>query len=121
MKTDNINSLFTLFSGESDISKYEPLINSAVSQVSSQLREGADSSDSRLDFLCASIANFRYAQIECVRNKVAFTYAGTADREGNSQLEYMFAKELMLGFYRQCSDLLCDNGFCFCAVGGEED
>ena len=47
MNMMQINSLFTLFSGETDLNKYSPLIDSAVSQVTSQLREGADSSDTR--------------------------------------------------------------------------
>ena len=63
MNMMQINSLFTLFSGETDLNKYSPLIDSAVSQVTSQLREGADISDTRLDYLCAAIANYRYSQI----------------------------------------------------------
>ena len=59
----------------------------------------------------------RYTQITCVKNKVAYTYAGTAEKEGNSQLEYDFSKELMLEYFRQCGDLLYDDNFSFMTVG----
>jgi len=116
MNMMQINSLFTLFSGETDLNKYSPLIDSAVSQVTSQLREGADISDTRLDYLCAAIANYRYSQIVCVKNKIAFTYAGTADSKGNSQMEYDLAKGLMTEFYKAASGLLSDNSFVFSAI-----
>ncbi|MGN1481274.1 hypothetical protein [Porcipelethomonas sp.] len=117
MNVSTINSLFTLFSGETDTSKYEPLVSSAVTHVRNMLREDASSNDIRLDYLCAAIAGFRYTQITCVRNKVAYTYAGTASKEGNSQLEYDFSRELMLEYYKSCADLLNDDNFMFSAVG----
>lgn len=117
MNTMQINSLFTLFSGETDLNKYHPLIDSAVAQVTAQLREGADASDTRLDYLCAAIANYRYSQIVCVKNKIAFTYAGSADSKGNSQLEYDLAKGLMVEFYKAASDLLEDRDFVFSSAG----
>lgn len=83
MTVSTINSLFTLFSGETDTEKYSPLVSSAVTQVRNMLREGASSNDIRLDYLCAAVANYRYTQITCVKNKVAYTYAGTAEKEGN--------------------------------------
>ena len=126
MNVSTINSLFTLFSGETDTTKYEPLVSSAVTQVRNMLREDASSNDIRLDYLCAAVANFRYTQITCVRNKIAYTYAGTASKEGNSQLEYDFSKELMLEYYKSCYDLLIDEGFVFMAAdsvyeSGDED
>ena len=40
MTVSTINSLFTLFSGETDTEKYSPLVSSAVTQVRNMLREG---------------------------------------------------------------------------------
>lgn len=116
MNRSQINSLFTLFSGETDVNKYCPLIDSAIAQVTTQLKECADIKDTRLDYLCAAIANYRYSQIVCVKNKIAFTYAGTADSKGNSQMEYDLAKGLMVEFYKAAADLLADNEFIFCSV-----
>lgn len=116
MNINQITSLFTLFSGETDTDKYQPLIDSAMAQVKRQLKEDAQATDARLDYLCASIANFRYSQITCVKNKIAYTYAGTADSKGNSQLEYDFARELMREYYKVASDLLYDDDFIFTAV-----
>ncbi|MCI7805120.1 MAG: hypothetical protein MR503_08635 [Oscillospiraceae bacterium] len=116
MNISQITSLFILFSGETDINKYQPLIDSSILQVSRQLKEGASSADIRLDYLCAAIANYRYSQLTCVKNKVAYTYAGTADSKGNSQMEYDLAKELMCEYYKAAADLLCDDDFVFSAV-----
>lgn len=116
MNISQITSLFILFSGETDINKYQPLIDSSIMQVSRQLKEGASSADIRLDYLCAAIANYRYSQLTCVKNKVAYTYAGTADSKGNSQMEYDLAKELMCEYYKAAADLLCDDDFVFSAV-----
>jgi hypothetical protein len=113
MNYTQINSLFTLFSSETDTEKYQPLIESAVEQVSRQLKEDADETDVRLCYLCAAIANYRYSQITCVKNKVAYTYAGTADKDANSQLEYDLARELMNEYYMMAADLLADKSFVF--------
>ncbi len=117
MTVSTINSLFTLFSGETDTEKYSPLISSSITQIRNMLREDASSNDVRLDYLCAAVATFRYTQITCVKNKVAYTYAGTADKEGNSKLEYDFSRELMLEYFRQCGDLLTDDNFSFITIG----
>ena len=70
MTVSTINSLFTLFSGETDTEKYSPLVSSAVTQVRNMLREGASSNDIRLDYLCAAVANYRYTQITCVKTRL---------------------------------------------------
>lgn len=118
MNVSQITPLFTLFSGETNINKYRPLIDSSITQVRRQLREDASSDDIRLDYLCAAIANYRYSQITCVKNKIAYTYAGTADCKGNSQMEYDLAKALMDEYYKAASDLLYDNEFVFGSVCG---
>ncbi len=118
MNISQITSLFILFSGETDINRYQPLIDSAIAQVSRQLKEGVSSADTRLDYLCAAIANYRYSQLTCVKNKVAYTYAGTADEKGNSQLEFDLARELMNEYYKAASELLYDDDFIFSGVYG---
>lgn len=59
MNINQISSLFTLFSGETDTETYRPLIDSAIAQVERRLKEDVQDSDARLDYLCAAIANFR--------------------------------------------------------------
>lgn len=121
MNMTQIKSLFILFSATGVTNQYQPLIDSAVLQVKNQLKEGADEDDERLDYLCAAIANYRYSQITCVRDKVTVTYAGSADYKGNSQLEYDFARELMIEYYKAAADLIRDDGFVFSTVGGGGD
>lgn len=117
----NIKSLFTLFSSEEDVTKYLPLIESSLDLLRRKIKKGADSTDVRLDYLCAAIANFRYTQITCVKNKVAYTYAGTADSEGNSQLEYDFSRELMNEYFRAAAELLVDSEFVFASISDGGD
>lgn len=116
MNISQITSLFTLFSGEANINKYMPLIDSAVKQVSRKLKDEETAGDIRLDYLCAAIANYRYSQITCVKDRIAYTYGGTADCKGNAQMEYDLAKALMDEYYKAASDLLYDDEFIFSCV-----
>lgn len=116
MTADTVNSLFTLFSAETDTEKYAPLISSAMAEVEKMLKPDADSTDIRLDYLCASLAAVRYAQITAVKSMVSCTYGGTASREGNAQLEYNFARALFEEYRKYAADLLCDNGFMFSGI-----
>ena len=48
MNINQISSLFTLFSGETDTETYRPLIDSAIAQVERRLKEDVQDSDARL-------------------------------------------------------------------------
>jgi hypothetical protein len=111
-----INSLFTLFSGERDTDKYEPLISSAQGWVNRMLKDDADSGDARLDYLCAAVANLKYVQMTCVRKRINYTYAGAEDSSQRPSLEYEFAKELVNEYYAEAADLIQDNGFVFSGI-----
>ena len=113
---DRIAGLFTLFSGENNVEKYMPLISLSIHEVESGLKEDADTTDERLVFLCASIANFHYTQITAARDRTAFTQAGTAAKIHNGQQQYDFAYSLMRAYRASVKDLMRDEAFAFLNV-----
>lgn len=116
MTAETVNSLFTLFAAEADTESYAPLITSAMAEVEKMLKPDADSTDVRLDYLCASLAAVRYAQITAVKNMVSCTYGGAASMEGNAQLEYDFARALFEEYRKYAADLLLDSSFVFYGI-----
>jgi len=111
-----INSLFVLFSGEKDTDKYEPLISSAVCWVKRMLKSEADIVDSRLDFLCAAVANLKYVQMTCVKKRINYTYAGAEDSCERPSIEYEFARELVNEYFAEAAELMKDDSFVFASV-----
>ncbi len=111
-----INSLFTLFSGERDTDKYEPLISSAVGWVKRMLKDDANENDARLDYLCGAVANLKYVQMTCVRKRISYTYAGKEEDSGRPSLEYEFARELVNEYFAESAELMKDDGFVFASV-----
>lgn len=113
MNIEKITGLFTLFSGETDVKKYMPLINFAVCDVLPKLRKEADLTDDRLAFLCAAIANLRYMQILAQKDKLTYTYAGTVASHDNSEQKFQLARNLVHDYWLNIPDLLADNDFIF--------
>ncbi len=116
MNIEKICSLFTLFSGETDVKKYMPFINSAVSDILPKLKKSADLSDERLAFLCASVANLRYIQVLGLKDKLSYTYAGTVAKDDNSEKKSKLAENLVREYWLSISDLTDDCNFIFTKV-----
>lgn len=118
MNLQMILPLFTLFSGEEDGQVFMPLLMTASEEVRRQIREGADSSDVRLCYLVAAVANLRYTQMYGARDKALATYAGTIARQSDASQQLRFAQQLVRSYRGLCADLLCDSEFIFFGMGG---
>lgn len=116
MNVEKICSLFTLFSGETDVTKYMSFINSAMYDVLPRLKKDADLCDERLSFLCAAIANLRYMQIMGLRDRLTYTYAGSVAQNDNSEKKSKLAENLVREYWLSISDLTDDSSFIFIKV-----
>ncbi|MBR3630986.1 MAG: hypothetical protein IKN55_11035 [Oscillospiraceae bacterium] len=112
-----IGGLFTLFSGETDVCGYLPLLNLAAAEVRRALREGADETDVRLCYLAAAVANLRYRQIWGTRAGVTAVYAGTVPAAPDCVKDDM-AYRLVAAYKAVCRDMLRDETFFFIGIGG---
>lgn len=117
MNINSIAALFTLFSGEQNVKKYFPLINSAMNNVRKYLKPDADSSDERLCFLCAAIANLNHSRILAARDSINYSLSGESARISDSSSGYLgFAHSLVREYLASASDLLSDADFSFFSV-----
>ncbi len=116
MNMEMIVSLFRLFSGEQDTELHMPLLVTAVHEVTARLRTEADTSEARLCYLAAAVANLRYTQMYGARDRALATYAGTIARQSDASQQLDFAVQLVRSYYGLCSDLLRDDAFVFAGV-----
>lgn len=118
MNPTTIGSLFTLFSGEEDTVTYQPILTAAALEVTQELNDSADSTDARLNYLAAAIANLRYTQIYGAQEKSLATFAGTLRRPADFSRQVCFARELVRSYTGLCADLLKDPAFVFFGFRG---
>ncbi len=116
MDIEKISGLFTLFSGETDVRKYMPIINSSMCDVLPKLKKSADLSDERIAFLCAAIANLRYMQIKSFNDKLTYTRSGTVAQEDNGGYKSELARNLVRDYWVSISDLVDDSEFIFIKI-----
>lgn len=116
MNMQMIGSLFSLFSGESDVQLHMPLLMTAIHEVTAKLRSDGDSGEVRLCYLAAAIANLRYTQMYGARDKALATYAGTIARQSDGEQQLRFARQLVRSYQALCCDLLRDEDFVFVGV-----
>lgn len=120
MNIESVKTLFTLFSGEDVTEKYLPLISLSVSEVEKMLLPNADSSDVRLDFLCASMANHHLQQINSSRERAEFTVAGKMlTTSQNTAVAY--SEKLLRDYINLCSDLIKPQTFVFMSFSEVEE
>lgn len=112
MNTEKIKSLFRLFSGDVCDEEHEPIIESAILEVEGMISETADRDDSRLDFLCAALANFRYYQILSAQDRSEFTYGGKILNDCDGKI-LAFAEGLLKGYFHLCGDMIKGSDFVF--------
>jgi hypothetical protein len=113
MLTSQVTQLFVLFSGETDTETYAPVITNAISELENMLKDTADTEDSRLPFVAAAIANYRFNQITAAKDRIVYTPAGKIASTHNGEQQYSFAKSLMLEYINSISELLKDDSFLF--------
>jgi hypothetical protein len=115
MVLDNVISLFELFSGEDADEGWSAVITLAVNNVTAMLRDDADPSDTRLEFLAAAIANFNVQQIHAGSAKSDYNLYGKTRSDGDSS-SVKAARSLMKEYFQLCSDLIKPEVFVFKAI-----
>ena len=117
MNIESVKSLFELFSGEPQ-ENYLPLAELAVAEVEKMLIPDADSSDVRLNFLAAAIANYRLSQIKNSQDRTKVTCAGKMLDPAAAKT---YAAGLLRDYLQLCSPLIRPRTFIFTGFcGGEE-
>lgn len=119
MEMEHVRSLFCTFTGLENPAPFTSFLRLARIQVLSQLRDGADETDPRLEYVAAALANLLRLRAEACRDKPACTFAGTAAQDVSDRGMLQQAA-LMLSEYRAvCTDLLKDTDFFFLPCGKE--
>jgi len=113
MNVENVKSLFSMFSGDDECDeRYMPIINLAVSEVEGMTQ--GKSSDPRLDFLAAALANFRLCQLNSARDRSTVTVGGkTVSNGGDTVLKY--AEKMLNEYMALCGDIVTAREFAFIA------
>lgn len=122
MNIESIKAIFSLFSGETELEKYSPLIALAVKETEKMLISENTTDDIRLDFLCAAVANYRLQQLNAAHDRSEFSYAGKllSSAQENGTLRY--AEKLLGDYINLCSDIVKPRTFMFMSFGcGTED
>ena len=115
MDSENIKSLFTLFSGEQYNNELAPFLEVSTIQVQKMLRDDADENDVRLEFLCAALANYRYRLAAASADRSEYTYAGKMLSVSDGKL-LNFSESLLKDYYHLCRDLINGTDFVFSAI-----
>lgn len=118
MENEKIKTLFVLFAHEEYSEIMDEFLNLAKKETLDILRPEADSTDSRLNFLCASIANYRYQQALSVCDRSEYTYAGKMINP-SAETVINFAENLVRDYYQLCRDLIKPQNFVFMGIGRE--
>ncbi|MBR2284244.1 MAG: hypothetical protein IJ874_07485 [Ruminococcus sp.] len=121
MNTESVKSLFTLFSGEECADRYAPAIALAIRETESMLLPEADSSDVRLEFLCAAIADYHVQLIKHSQDRRNVTYAGKYLSGGSGSTALAGAERLVREHMELCRELISPQGFVFRSFSGEEE
>ncbi|MDR0983591.1 MAG: hypothetical protein LBL93_01085 [Ruminococcus sp.] len=116
MNISKVNSIFTLFSGETDVNSYQIIIQNAIDDITRRLKSDECLNDERVPFLCASLANLRYKKFTADNDKFMYTFAGKANREPGNSKYYDFAESLFKEYVAAASDILIDTDFCFTQI-----
>lgn len=116
MNIESVKTIFSLFSGEEAAESNNPLIELALAEVGKMLLPDADSTDVRLDFLTAALANYRLCQVKAVRDRTKITYAGKMLDNGMDENAY--AEKLLRDYLQLCEGLIAPRIFVFSGFSG---
>ena len=117
MDLSSVMTIFNMLSHQSG-AEFLPLIQLSIMEVKKGLRADADKTDSRLVYLAGAIANLRYIELDCVREKQMLTISGGVAVNSNSSERYELAKRIASEYQGLCTDLLADNDFVFFGTKG---
>ena len=120
MDIQQITEIFELMTGEQNGDIDAQFLNLAMYEVGVMLRPDAESSDYRLNFLCAAVAFYRIQQMLAARERSAVTYAGKILKESQNSA-YAYSKLLLRDYLQICSDLLTSQNFVFSSFSSKEE
>lgn len=118
MEDEKIKSLFILFAHEEYSVSMGEFMELAKRETLDILKPEADTTDNRLNFLCAAIANYRYQQALSVCDRSEYTYAGKMI-DPSAETVINFAENLVRDYYQLCRDLIKPQNFVFMGIGRE--
>lgn len=122
MNIESVKNIFSLFSGETDLEKYSPLIALAVRETDKMLVSENIEGDIRLDFLCAALANYRLQQINAAHDRSESTYTGKMITSPQNSGTLKYAEKLLQDYINLCSDIIKPRTFMFASFScGTED
>lgn len=116
MNIEKIMAIFTLFSNQS-ATEYLPLIQLSMLEVEGKLKTDADKTDARLNYLCGAIANMRYVEVDCSREKQMLTIGGGVAVNQTGE-RFIAARDIGAEYRKICADLLLDDDFLFITMKG---
>lgn len=120
MDIDKIKAVFSLFTGEEYDEKFDPVIELSVMETKKLLIDEESASDSRVPFLCAAMANYRYQLMRCSAERSDFTYAGKVSiADQKRTLE--FAERMLREYHTLSRDILKTKELVFMGFSGKED
>lgn len=122
MNIESVKNIFALFSGETDLEKFSPIIALAVCETEKMLVSESTNGDIRLDFLCAALANYRLQQMNAAHDRSESTYMDKAVTSGQDSGTLKYAEKLLQDYINLCSDIIKPRTFMFAAFCcGSED
>lgn len=113
LNLDTIKTIFKMFSGVEDPDEYQDLIQSAMNDMASMLSDPLYYTDSRLSFVCASLANWKYQQFMASRDRLNYTYAGTVSQRHDGKDQLQDAENMFYHYLATVKDIITDGGFYF--------
>ncbi|MCQ2490284.1 MAG: hypothetical protein MJ079_01670 [Ruminococcus sp.] len=117
---NNVKALFELFSGETADSEWAPVISMAINEVANMLLPDADDTDPRLEFLAASVANYRTQEIKLSSGRSEYEYVGQMN-SGGARTALTGAAALMREYVQMCGDLINTSTFVFGTIPPKEE
>lgn len=116
MNLDTINALFRLFSGVTNVEEHAQTVQSAMDEVTQKLVDSSNTTDERLNYVCASLANLRYQQYMASRDRLNYTYAGTVAQKHDGKDQLSDAYTLYYSYLATVKDLIKDEEFFFKSI-----
>lgn len=116
MEVNAVSTLFNMFSGISSVDDYTELIQSSMDDIYNILVDKSNSSDSRLNFVCGSLANWRYQQFISSRDKLNYTYVGSVSQKHDGKDQLKDAENMFYHYLATVKDIIKDDNFYFSNV-----
>ncbi|MCR4888022.1 MAG: hypothetical protein K5979_02420 [Ruminococcus sp.] len=112
MNREHVTQIFQMFSGESVNEGWSAVVELACTETEAMLKDGAEDTDVRLEYLAASIANYKLQLIHAGSAKSDYNYLGKVRSDSESPA-LKYARSMMKDYYELCADLIEPQTFIF--------